>query len=208
MTDTIPIILAVEDLLGEVIAQVLLEDSGRKFAVGNCLGHKGFGYLKKNIGAFNKSARGIPILVLTDLDRGKCAPLLIADWLPNPKHNNLIFRVAVREIESWLLADRDSIAKFLGVSVSALPLNPDEILDPKALVINLAENSCRDRIRFLGWISDDYTKACCYNASLSLVMNSWQEGLPVVVCEAMSCGIPVLSSDVGAISELVLPNII
>jgi hypothetical protein len=147
MTDTIPIILAVEDLLGEVFAQELLKSSGRKFAVGNCLGHKGFGYLKKNVGAFNKSAKGIPILVLTDLDRGKCAPLLIADWLQNPKHNNLIFRVAVREIESWLLADRDSIAKFLGVSLSDLPLNPDEILDPKALVIKLAEKSRKRNVR-------------------------------------------------------------
>jgi hypothetical protein len=147
MTDTIPIILAVEDLLGEVFAQELLKSSGRKFAVGNCLGHKGFGYLKKNVGAFNKSAKGIPILVLTDLDRGKCAPLHIADWLQNPKHNNLIFRVAVREIESWLLADRDSIAKFLGVSLSDLPLNPDEILDPKALVIKLAEKSRKRNVR-------------------------------------------------------------
>jgi hypothetical protein len=147
MTDTIPIILAVEDLLGEVVAQVLLEGSGRKFVVGNCLGHKGFGYLKKNVGAFNRSAKGIPILVLTDLDRGKCAPLLIADWLKHPKHNNLIFRVAVREIEAWLLADRDSIAKFLGVSLSDLPLNPDEILDPKALLINLAEKSIKRTIR-------------------------------------------------------------
>ena len=147
MTDTIPIILAVEDLLGEVVAQVLLEGSGRKFAVGNCIGHKGFGYLKKNISAFNKSAKGIPILVFTDLDRGECAPLLIADWLPNPKHHNLIFRVAVREVESWLLADRDSISKFLGVSVAELPQNPDEILDPKALVINLAEKSRKRTIR-------------------------------------------------------------
>lgn len=147
MTDTIPIILAVEDLLGEVFAQELLKGSGRKFAVGNCLGHKGFGYLKKNVRAFNKSAKGIPILVLTDLDRGKCAPLLIADWLQNPKDNNLIFRVAVREIESWLLADRDSIAKFLGLSLSDLPLNPDEILDPKALVIMLAEKSRKRNVR-------------------------------------------------------------
>ena len=147
MTDTIPIILAVEDLLGEVVAQVLLESSGRKFAVGNCIGHKGFGYLKKNVAAFNRSAKGIPILVLTDLDRGKCAPLLIADWLKHPKHNNLIFRVAVREIEAWLLADRDSIAKFLGVRLSDLPLNPDEILDPKAFLINLAEKSIKRTIR-------------------------------------------------------------
>ena len=147
MIDTIPIILAVEDLLGEVFAQELLKGFGRKFTVGNCLGHKGFGYLKKNVGAFNKSAKGIPILVLTDLDRGKCAPLLIAEWLPNPKHNNLIFRVAVREIESWLLADRDNVAKFLGVSLSDLPLNPDEILDPKKLVINIAKKSRKRNVR-------------------------------------------------------------
>ena len=147
MINTIPVILAVEDLLGEVVAQELLKRSGRKFAPCNCLGHKGFGYLKKNIGQFNKSAKGIPILVLADLDRGECAPLLIADWLKHPKHNNLIFRVAVREIESWLLADRDSIAKFLGIRVIDIPLNPDEIIDPKAVVINLAAKSRKRNVR-------------------------------------------------------------
>ena len=125
----------------------MLENSGRKFAFGNCLGRKGFGYLKKNISQFNKSAIGIPILVLTDLDRGECAPLLIADWLKHPKHNNLIFRVAVREIESWLLADRHSIAKFLGIRAIDIPLNPDEIIDPKAVLINLAAKSRNRNVR-------------------------------------------------------------
>jgi hypothetical protein len=147
MTDSIPIILAVEDILGEVVAQELLKQSDRRFALGTCLGRKGFGYLKKKIGHFNKSAKGIPLLVITDLDQGKCAPRLIADWLPSPKHNNLIFRVAVREIESWLLADRDNISKFLGIRVSDIPLNPDEIIDPKALVINLAAKSKKSNVR-------------------------------------------------------------
>lgn len=53
---------------------------------------------------FNFAARLTPFLVLADLDRIECAPKLIRDWLPVEKHPNPVFRVAVREVESWVQA--------------------------------------------------------------------------------------------------------
>ncbi|MDF2210039.1 hypothetical protein L1F28_15070 [Arthrospira platensis NCB002] len=41
-------------------------------------------------------------LVLTDLDKSECPLAIINEWLKSqPKHPNLLFRVAVKEVESW-----------------------------------------------------------------------------------------------------------
>jgi len=39
-------------------------------------------------------------------------------------HPNFLFRVAVREVEAWLLAHREGIARFLGISEHLVPLMP------------------------------------------------------------------------------------
>ena len=43
-----------------------------------------------------------------------------------------------------------------------------------------------------------------YNASECLILNSLREASPAVIGEAFSCGIPVVSSDVGGIDDLVV----
>jgi len=64
----------------------------------------------------------------------------------------------------------------------------------------------RGRIKFLGWVTEAETKARYYNSAECLVLASWREGFPTVVGEAMACGTPVLSSNVGGVSELVVEN--
>ena len=147
MNDVIPINLAVEDNLSEELLKCLLRQSGKTFAIGTCYGRSGFGYLKKTINGFNNAAKGTPFFVLTDLDSCECAPALIDDWLNAAKHKNLIFRVAVREVESWLLADRSSFSKFLGISQNLVPVTPDDEQDPKQCIINLAKKSRRSNLR-------------------------------------------------------------
>jgi len=44
-------------------------------------------------------------------------------------------------VESWLLADREALAQFLGISVHHLPQNPEEELNPKQVMVNLARRS-------------------------------------------------------------------
>ena len=144
MTSHTPINLAVEDDLSEAVLRKILQD-GR--VVGDCYKRGGYGYLKKNIRGFNVAAKGMPFLVLTDLDSRECAPALIEDWLPVPIHHNLLFRVAVREVESWVLADRDRFAEFLGIRKTLVPVNVDAIDDPKEGLINLARKSRKRGLR-------------------------------------------------------------
>jgi hypothetical protein len=143
----IPINLAVEDLLSEVVLRTILHQSKRPYQVGVCYCKRGYGYLKKTIQGFNNAAKGTPYLVLTDLDRAECPLRLIEEWLPCPKHPNLLFRIAVREVEAWLLADREAFAKFIGVRKELIPQAVDAIDDPKRTLINLVSRSRNRELR-------------------------------------------------------------
>jgi hypothetical protein len=137
----IPINLAVEDTLSEAVVRRLLEDSPRGYCVGTCYMRHGSGYLRRMIKGFNNAAKGTPFLVLTDLNSSECPPVLIQDWLPVPKQPNLLFRVAVREVESWILADTPGLCRFLRVRAAGIPADVDSVPDPKRLLIRIAEGS-------------------------------------------------------------------
>ncbi|MFZ5807235.1 MAG: hypothetical protein ACOY3I_08530 [Verrucomicrobiota bacterium] len=103
--------------------------------------------MKKKIEGFNQAAKGTPFLVLTDLDQNQCAPSLMQDWLSSPRHPNLIFRVAIREVEAWVMAHRSAFAHFLGLPCSRIPNAPDTIPDAKRCLIELAKTSKKTSIR-------------------------------------------------------------
>lgn len=118
------------------------------FAVGTVHRRGGFGYLRKTAPGWNQAAAGIPFILLTDLDaQYDCPQALIDDWLETPRHPNLLLRVAVREVESWLLADRQHLAAFLSVRLGLIPHDPDALPDPKATLIEVARLSRRREIR-------------------------------------------------------------
>ena len=73
----------------------------------------------------NQMARFTPCLALVDfMDTGmECPPSVPSAWTPD-RHPNLIFRVVVRELESWLLADRRGIARFLRIPAARVPSAP------------------------------------------------------------------------------------
>ncbi|MGA3099430.1 MAG: hypothetical protein ABSF25_23500 [Bryobacteraceae bacterium] len=139
----IPINLATEDELSEATLLRILRDLDR-YVVGTPYRRGGFGYLRRTIHGWNSAARSIPFIVLTDLDVCECPASLIADWLTAPQHPNLLFRIAVREVESWLLADTVNLSRFLGVPEREMPSDCDNLADPKAEIIELAR---RSRIR-------------------------------------------------------------
>lgn len=57
-------------------------------------------------------------------------------------------------------------------------------------------------VKMMGWINEQ-TKIEILKKSQLLVLPSYNEGLPMAILEAMSYGIPVISTDVGSIAEVV-----
>jgi glycosyltransferase involved in cell wall biosynthesis len=58
------------------------------------------------------------------------------------------------------------------------------------------------RVRFLGTVPRSQMPSLM-NASDALVLYSTREGLPSVVLEALACGIPVITTPVGAVAEVI-----
>jgi hypothetical protein len=136
---------AVEGPVDEAVVRRLILFAGAK--PGPIYGKNGKDYIQKHLKGYNKAARYRPWVVLVDLDHdANCAPPFRVQWLPRTAPN-MCFRVAVREVESWLLADREHLAHFLSVSVSRIPANPDAVDEPKSLMVNLARHSRRREIR-------------------------------------------------------------
>lgn len=137
--------LVFEDALSLAVMKKLLSCFGKKFKVQNEYSRGGYGYIKKNIQGFNQGAKALPFFVLADLDQYPCPTELIDQWLPVAKNQNLIFRIAVKEVEAWLLADNESISKFFGVAKSNIPKGPDFLPDPKHFIFNLLNKKSRKR---------------------------------------------------------------
>jgi hypothetical protein len=110
-------------------------------------GREGVEHLLKRAAAYNQAAIHGPWILLLDLDhRGTCAPELMGKVLPNPAPH-MCFRIAVRQIEAWLLADRERIAEYLGVRQARVPADPDALEDPKQAMVDLAAASSRSLVR-------------------------------------------------------------
>lgn len=135
----IAVTCAVEGLVDEAVVQRLLRHVG--VTAGPVYGKKGKLYLQKKILAYNEAAKQELWLVLVDLDQSHgCAPDLLRNWLPHPI-GSMCLRVAVRAVEAWLLADKQAFADRFSVPIGRVPQNPEDELDPKQTVVNLAARS-------------------------------------------------------------------
>jgi len=136
---------AVEGHVDEAVVQKLITCAGGQ--VGTVYGKQGKDHLREKINGYNNAARHAPWVVLVDLNSEEdCAPLLRQRWLPQPAPL-MCFRVAVRAVEAWLMADAQTLAQYLGVPQNAIPLDPEKRPDVKTEMVNLARRSKRKDIR-------------------------------------------------------------
>ena len=141
------VLLVVEDILQEVVLRKLLRTYRKDINIVSVSGKCGNTYIKENLRTFNASSQYLPHIVITDLDRISCAPQLIRDWINFDVHKNMLFRVAEKEIDAWLLSDREGFAKLMNIPINKIPTNTQEIPDPKQYVINLARKSRKKNIK-------------------------------------------------------------
>jgi hypothetical protein len=171
----IPIALATEDALSESLGQRLLAELAPKLREPMLLRKGGFGYLRSGMPKWRQLSQRQAVVILTDLDKASCPGALRTHWLGDLScPENLLLRVAVREAESWLLADHEAMRQLMGPK-GVLPRNPDELPEPKQFVLQLAEKASRDvrldMIRASGAMSG---QGIGYNARLTaLVSTAW-----------------------------------
>jgi hypothetical protein len=142
------IYLATEDQLSEAVGERLVNETGGRLQVCVRMGRRGNAYLKAKLPELSRLANSVPVMLLTDLDRIDCPPTLIRNWLGRRAlPDDLLFRVAVRETEAWLMADLEGFADFTGVPPDRLPREPETLADPKETLVNLVRRHGRAKIR-------------------------------------------------------------
>jgi hypothetical protein len=141
------VLLVVEDILQEVVLRKLLHVYRKDINIVTVSGKCGNMYIKENIRTFNAASQSLPHIIMTDLDRKFCAPQLIKDWINFDIHKNMFFRIAEKEIDAWLLSDREAFARLMNIPINKIPMNTQEIAEPKQYIINLARKSRKKNIK-------------------------------------------------------------
>jgi len=101
----------------------------------------------KDVRKYNSASEQTPVWGLADLEKDPCPSGLIQKHVKGWPHRNFVLRIAEPMLESWLLADRQRLAAFLGVRVSQVPTHPEKDPNPKQRIVQLARISSRREIR-------------------------------------------------------------
>ena len=138
--------LATEDELSEAVGlRLLYEHKIFTQTQPKLLRKDGFGYLRSKMDSWKQLAQRELVVLLTDLDRIVCPVALLDDWLGTSRvcPDNLIFRIAEREVEAWLLADHKAFKQLMGQKVQP-PHEPDALPDPKQFLLTQAQRAPRN----------------------------------------------------------------
>ena len=141
------VILVVEDRLSDAVATKILQHFDIEIV--QRVIYEGNSYLQRKAQNYNHAAHEeCGIFMLTDLDSSKiCPPTLIQSWVKGRLNRWFFLRVAVMEVESWIMADRQAVSEFLAIPTNRIPQNTDEIASPKEFLVSLARRSKNTRLR-------------------------------------------------------------
>jgi hypothetical protein len=137
--------VAVEGISDEAVLRRLV--TGRNAQVCRVQVQHGKPNLRRALPGYNAATQRSPWVVLVDLDQDfECPAALIRDWLPAPSRH-MCLRVAVRQIESWLLGDIERFARCFRVPQASVPRHPDDLSDAKDSLLALVAQSRRRDVR-------------------------------------------------------------
>ncbi|WP_456670374.1 hypothetical protein [Bradyrhizobium sp. USDA 3240] len=135
----------VEGVTDAAIARTLIRVGGATPGIERVMGGKS--KLVADLSKYNAAAAHYPWLAIRDMDHdAACAPALRAQNLPS-SNELMCFRIAVRETEAWLLADREAFASAIGVPFAQVPIQPETLEDPKLTIVNLARKSRKRAVK-------------------------------------------------------------
>lgn len=135
--------IACEGLSDEPVLRKLAELG--EFRVDRVIVLGGKAKVDRRLAAYASAARYSKWLVVRDLDNHACAAKLRAHLLP-ASPAGLSFRLAVREIESWLLADWDEFCSHFSTRVMPPP-DPDNLPNAKSFLLERFLQSRRRVVR-------------------------------------------------------------
>jgi hypothetical protein len=141
---TIPVVkLAAEGLIDIAILQRLMTEYG--LVPGEAYGLQGKAHLDARTASYSKASQHEPWMILRDLDHdAECPSELRAIKVSNPGQW-LQYRIAVREAEVWLMADRETFCKTYHIPVRSIPANLEKLSSPKTAMLEiLAKSKSRD----------------------------------------------------------------
>lgn len=141
------VILVVEDRLSDAVSTKILQHFDIEIV--QRIIYEGNSYLQRKAQSYNQAAyQECGVFMLTDLDSPEiCPPTLIRSWVKGNLNRWFLLRVAVMEIESWIMADRQTVSEFLAIPTNRIPHNTDEIPSPKEFLVSLARRSKNIRLR-------------------------------------------------------------
>lgn len=139
--------LLVEGYVDELVLRAALTRLNHQ--VGTVYGKRGVSFLKQRAeGIAVRGAHGHRVLIVADaMDLDALCPSEAARSLVSAPPSGTLVRVAVREMEAWLLASRAELARFLRISLARIPTHSDQVVDPKERLINLARQSSSSKLR-------------------------------------------------------------
>lgn len=168
------VFLAVEDGVSHAVGVRLIREANPDIYI-QLLGKTGNGYLRSKILNFIEASKYTPVILLTDLDNFPCPLELIGDWIGiRNLPPQFLFRIAVKEVESWLLADHRGVNNYMGRHITNLPENPDILPDPKHFMLRTARRASREiRSDMVHERDALITQGLGYNARLTTFVNEY-----------------------------------
>ena len=140
------VLYAVEGSTDAPVAEKLISLVGCEPRVVSASG--GSSVIDAKLGRWCQPSNGRPMLIVRDwdqADRADC-PAELVGKLTNPDRPiNIALRIAVRSIESWLMADRDAATDFF--RTPSIPENPDSLDKPKLALVSACRKSKLKTIR-------------------------------------------------------------
>jgi hypothetical protein len=146
MARSLDVALVVEDVLSLYVMEKVMAHTKRGFAVVRRINECGVDKIRLSLSKYRNASHALAHVVLVDLDKARCASQLREQWGTVAIPEAMLFRVAVREVEAWVLADRAGFASFVGVPQTKVTLSPESLPDPKQALINLVRQSRNRRL--------------------------------------------------------------